>query len=423
MIQSRSGYESILTISLLLFSLSIPLSKSGTNIFIGVVYLSGLYFIARDPSFRRSLIMHAKQPLLLPLLLYFLVVIAGLIHTTRLQDGIEIFNKTSGIIFVYFMISVVLDSFHDEKTSYEVSERLLIVFLAGIFVLDLIAIMTYFGIVGQKKLVLPLAPLRVHHIWFSNLNAVGLYTTAALFLFSERGRDAKTRVFFIFFVVLALASILFSLSRTAWLGMVLTLLVMSFLLVRNKKHAVIPLIMVAGACVLLYLFNSLVHLRINEIFSDISHYATGQSNTSLGGRFLMWEGAVRMFLSNPLVGVGTGDYVTTMIGYVNTGVFPGSVLEWNQPHNMYLFALATNGVAGLSALLFIFYSGLTYSGGLLKGGNERERMFGALATATIIHFMIAGLTDSLFNIQILRYTFSFVLGVCVRNSLTTVRSS
>ncbi len=37
-----------------------------------------------------------------------------------------------------------------------------------------------------------------------------------------------------------------------------------------------------------------------------------------------------------------------------------------------------------------------------------------LAMATAVHFMIAGFMDSFFNIQILRYSFAFIMGVCIR---------
>jgi O-antigen ligase len=127
-----------------------------------------------------------------------------------------------------------------------------------------------------------------------------------------------------------------------------------------------------------------------------------------------------MFLSNPLFGVGTGDYVLTMNRWMASGDLPPYLAEFNQPHNLYLFALATNGLLGLSALLYLFYRGLKFALLLVKQEGER-RVFAFVALATIVHFMIAGMTDSFFNIQILRYTFAFVMGVCVRASLVSAQ--
>jgi O-antigen ligase len=98
------------------------------------------------------------------------------------------------------------------------------------------------------------------------------------------------------------------------------------------------------------------------------------------------------------------------------GRVPKLLMVYNQPHNMYLFTMATNGIVGLSALLYIFYRSLRSTVPVVRsdGGG---RLFAFLAAATAVHFMVAGFMDSFFNIQILRYSFAFMLGVCVRSSL------
>jgi len=122
---------------------------------------------------------------------------------------------------------------------------------------------------------------------------------------------------------------------------------------------------------------------------------------------------VKMFLSNPLLGVGTGDYMSTMRLYVASGTVPARILGYNQPHNMYLFALATNGILGLAALLYLLYSifSSALSSGKASPGQERLSF---LATAVAVHYLVAGMTDSLFNIFILRFSFAFIMGVCIR---------
>jgi hypothetical protein len=49
--------------------------------------------------------------------------------------------------------------------------------------------------------------------------------------------------------------------------------------------------------------------------------------------------------------------------------------------------------------------------------DGRRNLFAFLAIATAVHFMIAGFLDSFFNIQILRYSFAFIMGVCIRSSV------
>jgi O-antigen ligase len=127
----------------------------------------------------------------------------------------------------------------------------------------------------------------------------------------------------------------------------------------------------------------------------------------------MWKAAIKMFSTNPLFGIGTGDYVATIRSYVSAGLLPTRMLDYNQPHNMYLFSLATNGILGLGALLFIFFRIFVVTRPF-TGITPGQRQLFFLATAVAIHYLVAGMTDSLFNIYILRFSFAFIMGICIR---------
>jgi hypothetical protein len=81
---------------------------------------------------------------------------------------------------------------------------------------------------------------------------------------------------------------------------------------------------------------------------------------------------------------------------------------------MYLFALATTGLTGFFALLFIFYRTLQHTGRLLR---NKEGLFGFLSLTVSLHFMIAGLTESLFNIHVLICSFMLISGLCIRSHI------
>jgi len=414
----RSRYYAVLTGSLLLFGFTLPLSKSAGNVLIFLAYLIAAAAILFDENFKRAIVPTIKQPLILPFSLYCLIAFIGVYFTQEYSDGFHVANKFLSLPAIYLMITVLLEVSPDKEQAYLRAQKALLAFLVGLMVLNCIAMMTYLGLIGQKKFILPLAPMSVHHIWFSNINAIGLYTAASFYLFPLDRFQNKLRIFLVSFVVLAILCILLSLSRTAWFGIILTSLIMAFLVSKNKKVFSTLLIAAIVACIALYSMVPIVHERVRLISEDISKFMAGDlSYTSLGGRFFMWKAAIMMFLTNPLTGVGTGGFVPTMAEYIQSGRFPEFFLVFIQPHNMYLFALATNGIPGFAALLFIFYRALKFALPIVKRENNEERLFAFLAAATVVHFMIAGLTDSFFNIQILRYTFIFIMGVCVRTSL------
>jgi O-antigen ligase len=413
-------YESVLIWGLLLFSVSLALSKSASNILIGLLYLGAFYFAVRYQALRNSVLRTMRQPLLVPFALLLSAAVIGLLFSENLPAGIGIMNKLVGLLLVYLMFAALLDSLEQGAKTGGSAEKMLTGFLIGVALLNVIGAMTYLGIIGQKRFVLPLAPLHVHHIWFSNLNAIAIYTAMSFLLFSRRKISLRYRVALIAFILLTGVSILLSLSRTAWLGMFATTIILTAVMIKKKKIVIVVFAGMLVAVGLLYVFNQIVHSRMDQIVSDISRYFSGHAQTNIGERFLMWKSAIRMFLSNPLFGVGTGDYVLTMNRWMASGDLPPYLAEFNQPHNLYLFALATNGLLGLSALLYLFYRGLKFALLLVKQEGER-RVFAFVALATIVHFMIAGMTDSFFNIQILRYTFAFVMGVCVRASLVSAQ--
>lgn len=418
----RSRYSYALMAGLSLFALTLPLSKSAANVLLFLLAIIGVAGIFLDKDFRESVFSNSRQPLTLAFSLAFLVAMVGILFSEKYSDGYHSGRKFLSLPAIYLIVSVIIETVQDPKKRRQNAENIILLFLIGLMILNGIGVMTYLGLVGNKQHVRALAPLNVNPIWFSNVNALGLYAATSFLLFSQRGKSTGWKLFLVFSAALAVFCILLSLSRTAWFGIALTSLIMIFLMSRNKKEVFfISAAAAAAAGIAAFHFIPIVHERISLIANDIARFSAGETDTSLGARFLMWKAAFMMFLSNPLMGVGTGDYVPTMIAYVKSGQFPEFLLQFNQPHNMYLFALATNGLLGLASLLYIFYRILLVSLPRIRG-DEGERLFAFLAVATAVHFLIAGLADSFFNIQILRYSFVFIMGVCVRGSLPSVSS-
>ena len=405
-----------MTVILLLFALLLPLSKSAVTVLVGIAALYLFSLAIAKGAYRAELKHFLDQPLLVPVLLPVGVAIAGLFLTEHLSDGLGIVNKLATLPLAYLVIAVLVDAADSGPSGSRTAENALLVFIAGVLLLDGIAALTYLGIIGQRKFTLPVYPMNVHHIWFSNLNAVGLYAALSFLFFGMVKSNRALRIFLAVFLGFAVFSILFSLSRTAWFGLFAAGIVLSYLLARTKRWFLLALATMIAGCLLAYQFSAIVQSRVNSIFSDLALYTRGETFSNVGDRFVMWKAAFSMFLSSPLTGVGTGDYVATMREYVAAGTVPERILGFNQPHNMYLFALATNGLLGLVALLFLF-SRVLFLSLPLTDAQPGQKQFRFLAAAVAVHYLVAGFTDSLFNIFLLRYTFAFLMGICVRRTI------
>jgi O-antigen ligase len=415
---ARSKHYQALLTGLSIFGFVLPLSKSAGSVMMGLIYIYVFVVIARDKNFRSNVARSINQPLAVPIVIYILVALLGLSFTSQLSEGINILKQIINLPLIYLMVSVLVDGEHDEAVRLKDAEPVFLSFLAGLFVLDLIALLTYFGLIGNARYVLPVHPMDMHHIWFGNLNAIGVYTAVFLLLFRHSLRRFPVSALLWCLIGLGAISILLSTSRTAWLGMVFTSLILLFFLIRNKKIFIVAGMSVIAACIAAYFFSDIIHQRIDKISDDILLFSAGTTETSVGARFLMWKGALTMFISHPLLGVGTGDYKTGLAELVRSGALPPFVGHFNQPHNMYLFTLATNGLIGFFALLFIFYRIFRYAGGLIRP-HQKGRLFGFLSMAATVHFMTAGFTESVLNVHVLLSTFAFILGLCVKHCFET----
>jgi O-antigen ligase len=401
----------------LLLGLSLPLSKSASTVLLGVLLASALACLSRSREFRGEIRRAAPQPLTPALAIFCLVAYAGILHTEKFSDGFSVANKFVTLPIIYFFVSVFLQSEPGEEARDWRAAGLLFSFLAGLAALDAIALASLPGAAGAPKGALPLSPLGMHHIWFSNVNALGSYTALAFLLCARPwGISARARAALWGFLLLSLLCIVLSLSRTAWFGLALTSAILAGVAIRRRMTMVVAAVLFVLAFALAYTFVPLVHDRLKLIAEETALFFTDQNiRSSVGDRFLMWKAALRMFLEAPLIGAGTGDYSRVIAAWHDAGIVPAALLEFNQPHNIYLFSMATNGLAGLAALLFIFSRSLATAAPAMRSGG-RERLFAVLGMATAVHFMVAGFLDSFFNIQVLRYSFAFIMGVCIRGS-------
>jgi O-antigen ligase len=80
---------------------------------------------------------------------------------------------------------------------------------------------------------------------------------------------------------------------------------------------------------------------------------------------------------------------------------------------MFLFTLATTGLLGFLALLYPFVQTVRHALPARAASGTSGR-YGFVALAAAVHYLIAGLFDSFFNIFVLRYAFAIIMAVTVR---------
>jgi putative inorganic carbon (hco3(-)) transporter len=142
-----------------------------------------------------------------------------------------------------------------------------------------------------------------------------------------------------------------SLSRGAWVGLMAAVVVMALLAGRQPLVIrLLPLIalaalVVAGAAHLLpgILSERLQSITAEMRFFDVSRVMVTDANYAVLERMAQWQAGLRMFETHPILGVGIGNYGAAYDQYaVNPFYF-----TFGHAHNYYINIAAEAGLAGL----------------------------------------------------------------------------
>jgi probable O-glycosylation ligase (exosortase A-associated) len=117
-------------------------------------------------------------------------------------------------------------------------------------------------------------------------------------------------------------------------------------------------------------------------------------------RIEYWKVGIKMFLSNPLVGVGAGNY---RFRYRDFG---GWENEWPVPHNMYIEVLSELGILGFSCLFLLLFFTLADSfkaAKLLRKNKDNVFLYSMneAAMISLLGYCIGGMFLAIFTYPIL----------------------
>lgn len=208
----------------------------------------------------------------------------------------------------------------------------------------------------------------MHPIQFGNLSMLmGLFCLAGLG-WALSLSDTKKTAYVLLLLLGALggaAGSFLSGSRGGWVGTPFILLIIfkayyPLFSLRTKMLVVIGLL-VAGFAVI-----SSPHIpikdRLNEAIHDVQQYRSGNSDTSVGARFEMWQGALQLGIQKPILGWSKDGYQQGMIALADQGKADPVVKPFTHAHNEFLDQIAKHGFVGLAVLLAMYLAAIRHFG-------------------------------------------------------------
>lgn len=287
------------------------------------------------------------------------------------------FAKTLQNILFFFVVSETLNT---EKRI----KNIIYIFLVSSLLLGIDGIYQYFThkefIRHRKYFDIP----RIHAT-FPSANDFGCYLASMLpfsivSFFTNKFRFKLFRFLFIGLAVLLFVCLMFTVSRGAWFAFLAAILFMSIWI---DKLGLFFLSMSVLIVFLLSFYHPYVKERLSNFFAFLNQIDLD--------REMIWNGAWRMFMLKPWLGIGLGTFMFNFRKFV-VPTYPYGI---SYAHNCYLQIAAEIGIIGLGMFLCIlvlfFYQGI-------KSISMRKKTF---------------------SWYILVATLSAVLGYCVQMSVDT----
>ena len=205
-------------------------------------------------------------------------------------------------------------------------------------------------------------------------------------------------------------------TRSAWLGSVVSLLVIAGLLLMHpvafgcgaRVRSWILVTFGAGALGLVAFFifapsENAFALRARSVFSK-------NLDVSDGGRMMIWEATLRMGMDHFPLGVGAGNFPIKLHSSTASEAVDFSKIdrEWLEPHNDFLWIFAEKGVFGLFAFLLTFYWAFFSGIRRIKNANNP---FAAWTHCIAISALAAYLVDSFFSFPLARVDHQVMLAI------------
>lgn len=204
--------------------------------------------------------------------------------------------------------------------------------------------------------------------------------------------------FGVFAVLCGLYASMMSGTRGAWLAVPIAV-VFALWLLRHRldrlKLALISVVIVVVLFAGLALLPNQIVDRLTDSQQNIEAFLDQEdTNTSEGIRLLLWRTAIEIWLENPLIGTGLGDFRQD----VRTRIDQGSLAlekDWGHAHNIFLDTLATTGGLGFLvfiATLFVLPANILFHIGV--GTLKKYSDFAVVSGLTsLLCFAIFGLTE------------------------------
>lgn len=315
----------------------------------------------------------------------FIILVNALLSSIYSYDVKYSFREVRGEIlkmipFYFLVLSNI-------KTTGALKKILYAIF-TGAFVMSVIGVVGYFtGYTMYRDRTVSLYANES----YTSLGFYLLLTSCLLLGMVTHEDNKKRKIIHAGLIIVYLACILATLTRSIWLGFFSAVLITSFFH-RKKLILLFPVIVL----VLFLLLPSAFTNRFKSIF-DFQSY--GRPGGALSDRVQLWESATDMIRDYPFLGVGYGKRIFKKV-YITEGYILSNAQERRalpNAHNLYLDIAVQLGIPGL--FIFLAMIALYFKEAIISYKNAEDSYSKGVVLGCILgvyQLLQIGLTGNLF---------------------------
>jgi O-antigen ligase len=336
---SRWGARSldVARVAAIVGAVAIPVSTALVSTACGVLVLA----LVLSGQAHRVLSRAFSQPLGLAILVFFLVIAAGMLHgPADWPERLGSLWSWRKLLYAFLLLGLFGD---------EVWKRRFAWTLAGASLVGVLASFAAFAGWIPSRDNTEIGVLFQNHTTQGLVFSVGIVCCVQL-ASSTRG---AWRWAMVAAAVLLVLNILFvSPGRSTYLVIAAIPVVLGVQRFGWRRVPALVSIVVVLA-VAAYAFSSMVRERVDLAWQEVTTHETSQSLTSVGFRAVVYRNTAELIAAHPIAGYGTGSFREVYTAHVR-----GRYTDWRgegtaDPHNQYLLIAMETGVIGLLAFVGI----------------------------------------------------------------------
>jgi O-antigen ligase len=216
-------------------------------------------------------------------------------------------------------------------------------------------------------------------------------------------------------LIAGLAASVLTGSRGGWIAVPVVAVLILYVRGRGKSRrwkVLLPLAIVT-MLVGIFGFSPAARDRVSDISSNLVLYEHGQRDTSLGIRLQLYEAAVKIVTSHPVLGLGAHGFHDSMQSFADAGVLTpmAAQLGRGETHNQFFAYLTDYGIVGGLALLSIYVVPGVIFWKRLNAPTGPASRAALMGLTFVVAFWIFGLTVEMFDLKVTVSFYATVIAI------------